>query len=389
MREEWRATTWGAECDLKYGKALSGYRSDGGTVQVFGTNGPIGWTDSQLSAGPRPIVGRKGAYRGVHMARGPFWVIDTAYWLEPGADMDPFWAYYALGGVDINGMDSGSAIPSLTRDHFRALPLDLPPLDEQRRIAGILRDVDELIAANEFIRTRTETLGRALTCAYASEGFDMLDGGTSESWEFITLGKAARTVESGKRPVGGVAGISSGVPSIGAESIKGLGVFDFAKTKFVPRVFADAMKRGRLESRDVVVYKDGGKPGEFRPQVGMFGDGFPFEEMTINEHVYRVRAAQPLTNPYLYFWLSSQRLLDEMAMLGTGAAIPGLNSTAFKSLPVAVPPADVRERLFPVLEDLVGVALGAAREARDLTIARDELLPLLLSGCVSVREVAA
>jgi type I restriction enzyme S subunit len=76
-------------------------------------------------------------------------------------------------------------------------------------------------------------------------------------------------------------------------------------------------------------------------------------------------------------------------MLGTGAAIPGLNSTAFKSLPVAIPPHSVRTRLYPALDALVDLALGAAIEARDLTRIRDELLPLLLSGRVSVREVAA
>ena len=81
--------------------------------------------------------------------------------------------------------------------------------------------------------------------------------------------------------------------------------------------------------------------------------------------------------------------MDEMAMLGTGAAIPGLNSTAFKSLPVAIPPVSVRDRLFPTLDALVAEALGAASDARDLSRARDELLPLLLSGRVSVREVAA
>jgi type I restriction enzyme S subunit len=303
--------------------------------------------------------------------------------------MESTWSYYALLDVDINGMDSGSAIPSLTRDHFRALPLSLPPLDEQRRIAGVLGALDDLIETNQRIRSTAEALGLALVRKAASEGFDLLDGAESEGWSLTSLGDIAATLESGGRPKGGVAGIASGVPSIGAESIKGLGQFDFSKTKFVPRSFVDTMKRGRLESRDVLVYKDGGKPGEFQPHVAMFGDGFPFDDMTINEHVYRVRAASPLSNAYLYFWLSSRRIMDEMAMLGTGAAIPGLNSTAFKSLPVAIPPVSVRDRLFPTLDALVAEALGAASDARDLSRARDELLPLLLSGRVSVREVAA
>lgn len=83
-------------------------------------------------------------------------------------------------------------------------------------------------------------------------------------------------------------GITSGIPSIGAESIVSLGIFDFGKTKYVPGEFYEGMKRGRIESRDVLLYKDGGRPGEYEPHVSMFGDGFPFNKCCINEHVYRL-----------------------------------------------------------------------------------------------------
>src|SRR2546430_3858689 len=106
----------------------------------------------------------------------------------------------------------------------------------------------------------------------------------------------------------------------------------------------------------------------------MFGDGFPFAQMTINEHVYRLRAAAPLTEPYLYFWLSTEASTAAMRRLGTGAAIPGLNSTALKSIPVAVPPLEIQAALFAALDALVGEALAAAAEARRLAEARDELL---------------
>src|SRR6266487_799569 len=70
-------TNWGEIASLEYGKALRGYQNQEGSVQVFGTNGPVGWTDQAQSQGPGVIIGRKGAYRGVHYSAGPFWVIDT------------------------------------------------------------------------------------------------------------------------------------------------------------------------------------------------------------------------------------------------------------------------------------------------------------------------
>ena len=145
----WRQTTWGELATLKYGKALRDYKNGSGDNRVFGTNGPIGYTSSEPhSKGPGVIVGRKGAYRGVHYANGPFSVIDTAFWLSPTEQIDLRWAYYELLTHDINSMDSGSAIPSTSRESFYQMPVALPPIEEQRGIAATLGALDDKIESN-------------------------------------------------------------------------------------------------------------------------------------------------------------------------------------------------------------------------------------------------
>ena len=134
MASEWRQCEWGDVATLEYGKSLRTYRSESGLFRVFGTNGQIGWHDEPLCMHPGVVVGRKGAYRGIHYSPEPFFVIDTAFFLEPKEDMDLRWAYYCLLTYDINGMDSGSAIPSTSRDAFYRLPVSVPPLPEQQAI---------------------------------------------------------------------------------------------------------------------------------------------------------------------------------------------------------------------------------------------------------------
>src|SRR2546428_465121 len=101
--------TWRDICRLEYGKALRDYSVEPSAekpYRVFGTNGPIGWTWQALVEGPGVIVGRKGAFRGVHFCMEPFFVIDTAYYLCPKDDeIDLRWAYYKLLTVDINRID--------------------------------------------------------------------------------------------------------------------------------------------------------------------------------------------------------------------------------------------------------------------------------------------
>ena len=91
--EGWKKVKWGDVATLEYGKALRGYKRAKGPIPVYGTNGLIGYTDKPLVKGPGVIVGRKGAYRGVHYSDRPFFVIDTAYYLNPTADE-----------LDINGL---------------------------------------------------------------------------------------------------------------------------------------------------------------------------------------------------------------------------------------------------------------------------------------------
>lgn len=56
------------------------------------------------------ILGRKGAYRGVHYSDVPFSVIDTAFYAKNlvSDKLSLKWAYYMFLTYDINSMDSGS-----------------------------------------------------------------------------------------------------------------------------------------------------------------------------------------------------------------------------------------------------------------------------------------
>jgi type I restriction enzyme S subunit len=306
---------------------------------------------------------------------------------------------------------AGTTMPSLNEGIIRRIPIVLKPLAEQRAIAAVLGALDDKIELNRRMNAKLEEMARALFQSWFVD-FDPvrakldgrepvgLDPGTASlfpehledsllgkkpiDWEVTTLDHALAVLETGGRPKGGVAGITSGVPSIGAESIVSIGMFDFGKTKFVPVEFYKGMKKGHIESHDVLLYKDGGRPGEFEPHVSMFGDGFPFEKCSINEHVYRLRSNERLSQEYLYFWLNSEFALAEMRIKGTGVAIPGLNSTAVRSLGVLVPPSSIIETFTNEVAPLVTQILSNAKQSRSLAVLRDTLLPKLLSGELQV-----
>ncbi|MDI1313365.1 restriction endonuclease subunit S [Prosthecobacter sp.] len=145
----WTRKRWGDIATLEYGKSLRDYRESCGKYRVFGTNGPIGFHDEPLCNSAGIVIGRKGAYRGVHYSPEPFFVIDTAFYLKPQAGLDLKWAYYELVRFDINSMDSGSAIPSTSRDDFYGIPVIVPPPQIQGAFGKIVSGWFATMFAND------------------------------------------------------------------------------------------------------------------------------------------------------------------------------------------------------------------------------------------------
>lgn len=159
---QWGDAQWGDLATLEYGRTLRSYRESPGDVRVYGTNGPIGWHSEPICSYPTVIVGRKGAYRGVHYSPKPPYVIDTAFYLKPRQRTNTRWAYYVLLTNDINGLDAGSAIPSTRREDVYSLPVRVPPLSEQDAIAHVLGVLDDRIELNRRMNATLEAMARAL-----------------------------------------------------------------------------------------------------------------------------------------------------------------------------------------------------------------------------------
>ncbi|RZK10409.1 MAG: hypothetical protein EOO43_20300, partial [Flavobacterium sp.] len=152
--------------DLEYGKSLLNYRNETGKYDVFGTNGKIGTSDEYIYDKPSVIIGRKGAYRETHLSKKPFFVIDTAFYTKNKiVDLDVFFLYYWFKNININDMDSGSAIPSTSRDEVYDVEINLPPLSEQTAIASTLSSLDDKIdllnRQNKTLEQLAETIFRS------------------------------------------------------------------------------------------------------------------------------------------------------------------------------------------------------------------------------------
>ncbi|MCY4276904.1 MAG: restriction endonuclease subunit S [Gammaproteobacteria bacterium] len=389
-RNNWQRLRWDDLVTLQYGRSLQGYETSEKKYRVFGTNGPIGSHSEPLCEHAGVIVGRKGAYRGVHYSPDPFYVIDTAFYLKPKVTFDMRWAYYVLLTQDINGMDSGSAIPSTSREEFYALPVDVPSLDEQRTIAHILGTLDDKI---ELKRRMNETLEATVHAIFKdwfvdfgptrakAEGRapylppelwelfpDALDDeGKPAGWERGTLADIAESPKRNIMP----ADVANDTPYIGLEHM--------------PRrllALSEWNDAGKVTSAKSQFYEGEILFGKLRPYFHKVGIA-PINGICSTDIVVVIPRTQEW-GAFTLGCLSSDEFVDYTSRTSTGTKMPRTRWGTMEQYAVYLPPKQVIRAHQSVVRPLFDRLSSNVREMSTVAQTRDVLLPKLISGEVDV-----
>ena len=290
-------------------------------------------------------------------------------------NIDIKFLYYFLtspvGFNSIVSVSSGSVQTNIAKRSIVEHTEILPPLPEQRAIAGVLSSLDDKI---DLLRRQNKTLEGMAEALWRKMFVEEAD----PEWKNGKLGDVIISIETGRRPKGGIdPNLLAGVPSIGAENINGIGNYDYNKTKYVTEEYYSAMKSGEIQNYDILIYKDGAYIGK----KSMFANGFPFEKCCINEHVFILRTGKVNSQLFLYFVLEQ----EELEQLNANSAQPGLNQEALRSFEIIIPPDGVINDFGEKAKILIDKIFANSTQSRTLSRLRDTLLPKLMSGEVRVR----
>lgn len=286
---------------------------------------------------------------------------------------------------------------SLDWHQFCDIDVPVPPIEIQTKIVKIYNFLNERIKLKEKINKNLEATIKSIFnnwfVDYDFLGYPEFNVDEFQSSELgeIPNGWAVKSLdddlleslESGKRPKGGISDINEGIPSIGAENILGLGKFDYSKNKLISYEFFNKMKKGKIKDKDVLLYKDGAQLG----RKSLFMKGFPFETCCINEHVFILRTNSNLSPYYLYFWLDQDWMTNEIINLNSNSAQPGINQKDVKSLPILIPSDNIMDKFHEIVSPGMEIIFDNALEIKKLSQLRDTLLPKLMSGEIDVSEI--
>lgn len=378
---DWNAIKLEDFATLKYGKLPSKDISSG-NYPIWSGYKYVGTTNTFNCPKDTPIVVARGVggTGDVKIAKVDCFLtnLSISVYLNEKICNPHFFTYY-FAKDNLRYLDSGSAQSQITIEALKKVVLRLPTLAEQKKIAAILSSLDEKIETNRKINARLEEMAQALFKSWFID-FEPFGGKMPEDWNYKTIADFPHNIETGKRPKGGVSGITGGIPSIGAESIKGIGFYDYSKTKYIPFEYAETLKKGRIQDFDLLIYKDGGKPGYFIPDFSMMGLGFPFDEMFLNEHVFRLNLGKPELNIFAYFYFKTDEVMNYLNSVGGKAAIPGINQKNVEDIEILDLSIPMVLKFGSIVLPLFKTILENCKESARLAALRDTLLPKLMSG---------
>ena len=190
---EWQENYVNEICnEFKSGKAIKAdLILDVGTYPVFGGNGLRGYTSTYNHDGLFVLIGRQGALCGnVRSVIGKTYITEHAIAVNGNNKSDTNFLHYLFLQMDLGRFSDQSAQPGLAVNKLLKLKVITPRIDEQRKIANLLRLLDERIATQNKIIEDLKTL-KSVIIDYAIGSLDT---------NFMKFGSVYETAGEGGTP---------------------------------------------------------------------------------------------------------------------------------------------------------------------------------------------
>lgn len=276
----------------------------------------------------------------------------------PNSENDHRFIYYSILTVvdHLVEVAGGSATPILNKTAFSSIRIPVFPTSLQSDIAMVLGSLDDKIAANiEAVRT-IDRLRNALWQRNLEDGATAAP--LSSLASFVNGGAFTKNATGTGRVVVRISEMNSG---IGNNTVRN--ELDVPETKVV-------------------------RPGEllFSWSGTLMTKRWPYDEAIVNQHIFKVIPDHGF--PLAFLDCAIEQQLNFFRMIATGKATT-MGHIKRSDLDVKVQiPTQFREEDLRLVESLWANASALEKENITLAKTRDELLPLLMSGKITVREAS-
>ena len=354
-----------------------------GDYPVFGSGGVMRYVNEYLYDKPSILLPRKGSLNNIQYCDVPFWTVDTLYYTEVNEKIAcPYYLYNYLCLLDLSGLDTGTGVPSMTFDSYYNIKVLIPEIEEQKRVASVLQNLDHKIALNRQINDNLEAMAKQLYDYW----FVQFDFPNEEGKPYKSSGGAMVWNEKLKREIPEGWNVANVFDELSVQygfpfstelfteeptSIPVVRIRDILENSVSAYSEEEVDEKYKLQKQDLLV----GMDGNFH--MNYWNDNVSY----LNQRSVRLRAKSKSTVSIMQAKYDIAPYIKAKELRAKGSTVGHLSDKDLKELFVLVcPNTDFRNKFDSILAEIIENRC----EMIELTKQRDELLPLLMNGQASV-----
>lgn len=293
--------------------------------------------------------------------------------------------------IAIKSMVGSSGRQRVQTDVVKGIEVELPTLDEQRKIGSLLKILDDKIAVNNEINENLEQQAVVLFRSWFS-AFSLSPNSHRVNSEFGEIPEDFTVIKVGSLPIlvtdyvsnGSFASLKANVslyqePNY-AYFIRNTDLKSGSFGVFVDQHSYEFLSKSTLYGGEIII-----------SNVGDVGSVFLCPKldahMTLGNNIIMLRPEDDHLRYYLYIWfkyLQGQALIQGIK---GGSAQPKFNKTDFKNTSILIPPKDILSRFHETVAPMFEMISHRQTETSRLANLRDTLLPHLMSGEIDVSKL--
>ena len=305
--------------------------------------------------GPGFAIGRATNLGKPQWSESDYWPLNTTLFAKDFKGNNPRWLFHLFEILDLTGYDSGSVQPMLNRNYIEKVPVRVPPRDVQNAIVEVLGALDDKIAANNEVVSASNELIRNLYRALPTSSHSLND--------------VASLAKNNEQP-------GQFLPD---KRLIGLEHFD-SKSLWLQRSSTPetaTSTKTKFQTGDTLFGKL--RPYFHKVAIAPF-DGYCSTDILV------LRAKNPLHSSLVAAAANSDAVVQQAVNSSNGTRMPRAKWNDIESCPIPDPDAPATLEFIDFAATLIQDATARLEENKALAKTRDELLPLLMSGKISVRE---
>ena len=366
-KEQWQEVRLGEVTFFQRGYDLSKNQMRQGIYPVAGSNGVIGYHNVSTTKAPCITIGRSGNIGKPKFYTKDFWAHNTTLFVKDFFGNNEKFTFYMLQTMDFSNLNSGSAVPTLNRNHIHEIEVLLPPLTIQQKIAEILSSFDDKIDLLHRQNKTLESLALTLFRHY------FIDNPKRDEWEEVSLNSLCE-ITSSKR-IFYSEYVEYGIPFYRSKEI-----IEFSKGNNPQNeLFIDenkyndiANKFGVPQANDILL-----------TSVGTLG--IPYLVPKDKKFYFKdgnltwFKNFKNITSLFLFYWFKSPQGKEKLDSIAIGSTQQALTIAALKAVNIHLPHTDIIRILNEQLNGIQNKIENNTKQIQNLQAMRDMLLKAIFA----------